>query len=98
MKYSRFPLVIVCVDKFILRNSEGKHISEWDGIVLEVSDHKACLNIIEAKNKSTEHQNEKEAFEQLLKYRNLFRSKHKKIETKRVKIPSLGAKLKVNLC
>ena len=98
VKYSRFPLVIVCVDKFILRNSEGKHISEWDGIVLEVSDQKTCLNIIEAKNKSTEHQNEKEAFEQLLKYRNLLRSKHKKIETKRVKIPSLGAKLKVNLC
>jgi hypothetical protein len=98
VQYSRFPLLIVCVDKFILRNSEGKHISEWDGIVLEISDKNTCLNIIEAKNKSTDHQNEKEAFDHLLKHRELVKTKHNRIETKRVKIPNLGAKLKINLC
>jgi hypothetical protein len=98
VQYSRFPLLIVCTEKFILRNSEGKHIAEWDGILLEISQKHACLNIIEAKNKGTDHQNEKEAFDQLIKCRNFVRLKHKKIETKRVKIPGFGAKLKINLC
>jgi len=98
LKYSRFPLLIVCADKFILRNSEGKHVAEWDGIILEISQQNACLNIIEAKNKGTDHQNEKEAFEQLAKCRDFIRLKHKRIETNRVRIPALGAKLKISLC
>ncbi|WP_126147589.1 hypothetical protein [Synechococcus elongatus] len=97
IRYSHFPLIIVCIDKFVLRNSNGKHIAEWDGIVLEVSAQKAYLNIIEAKNKSTGHQNEKEAFDQLIKYRNIIKSKHEKIETQRLRIPTLGAKLKIKL-
>ncbi|MBD1895625.1 hypothetical protein [Coleofasciculus sp. FACHB-129] len=98
VQYSRFPLLIVCADKFILRNSGGRHVAEWDGIILEISQQKACLNIIEAKNKGTDHQNEKEAFDQLAKCRNFIKLKHKSMETNRVRIPALGAKLKISLC
>lgn len=98
VKYSRFPLLIVCADKFILRNSTGQHVAEWDGIILEISQQNACLNIVEAKNKVTDHQNEKEAFDQLAKCRDFIKLKHKDMKTRRIKIPTLGAKLKINLC
>jgi hypothetical protein len=98
VKYSRFPLLIICADKFILRNSDGQHVAEWDGIILEISEQHVRLNIIEAKNKGTYHQNEKEALDQLLKYKNFINSKHFKIETRAVKIPRLGAKLRIDLC
>lgn len=98
VRYSCAPLLIVCADKFILRNSEGQHMSEWDGIVLEISQQHTYLNIIEAKNKGTDHQNEKEAFDQLIKCRDLLKRKHNSLKTRRAKITGLGAKLKISLC
>lgn len=94
---SRFPLLIACLEGFIFRNSQGKHVLEWDGILLEVSLDETRINIIEAKNKRTDHQNEQEAFNQLRKSRDLIKERHPIITTRRVKIPKLGAKLRVCL-
>lgn len=96
-KYSRSPLLIACLEGFILRDSQGKHVLEWDGILLEVSPDKTRINVIEAKNKRTDHQNEREAIDQLRKSRDFIKERHPTIKTQRSKIPKLGAKLRICL-
>jgi len=97
-QYSRFPFVIACADKIILRDSGGKHVAEWDGVLLEISKEHTRLNIVEAKNKSTAHQNEQEAFEQLARCRSFIKLRHQGLDTERIRIPNVGAKLRINLC
>lgn len=95
VKNSKYPCVIVCIEKFILRDNNGRHVDDWDGHILEVSEDNTYLTIIEAKNKRTFRQNEKEAFEQLGDTINIIRSSNN-FMYRRSKIPHLGARLRVN--
>jgi hypothetical protein len=62
---SRAPLMLVCTEKFVVRDDFGKARHEWDGVVVEFSPQGVRVRIIEAKNLASHHQNEEQSMKQL---------------------------------
>lgn len=93
---SQATFVAACLEKFIVRNSEGQHLDDWDGVVVEIFDDGVAVSVIEAKNLRTAALNENQAFAQLRKTRDLVASK-RSLKARRTRISGLGAVLTFRL-
>lgn len=96
VKQSQATFVVACLEKFIVRNPDGQHVDDWDGVMVEIFDDLVSVSIIEAKNLKTPALNESQAFSQLKKTRNLVCSKQK-LKARRKRIRGLGAVLTFRL-
>lgn len=92
VKRSKATFVAACLEKFIVRNPDGQHLDDWDGVVVEIFDNGLAVSIVEAKNLRTPALSENQAFAQLKKTRDLILSKHK-LNARRRRIRGLGAAL-----
>jgi hypothetical protein len=87
------PFVVVCPDRFVVRNEFGKNVDEWDGVLLEIRDDRVVLTILETKNLGSRARNEREAFQQLAATKRLLLSRHRFV-TRRTRFRGIGAILK----
>ena len=93
---SKYPLVMACTEQWIIRDESGRDLDDWDGVLMEVSDSRVLVTIVEAKNRRTRQKSENEAFQQLAHTRDLIRSK-RQVQSRRQRIPGFGARLTVSL-
>lgn len=92
---SKAPVVMACLEKFIVRDMDGRHIDDWDGLVLEIFEEHITLSVIEAKNLKSSIKSENQAFQQLADTRELV-TKKRKLKSRRKRIPGLGAVITFN--
>lgn len=94
---SKAPFVLVCLEKFIIRDTttDGRYVDDWDGIVVEIYDKRVCFSVIEAKNLQHAAASENKAFQQLNGTKVLICKKHR-LSARRKRIPKLGAVLTVS--
>lgn len=90
VKKSKAPYLIVCMEKFVIRDLYGNDKDDWDGVVLEVFPEQVKLSILEAKNTSPKTSRASKAFKQLEETQNIIKSKHK-INSRRKRVNGLGA-------
>ena len=93
---SQATFVAACLEKFIVRDSEGQHLDDWDGVVVEIFDDGVAFSVIEAKNLKTTALSETKAFAQLKNTRDLVASKQK-LKARRKRISGFGAVLTFRL-
>jgi len=96
---SKAPFILVCFEKFVIKDpndEKGRHVDEWDGVLIEIYDDKLLFSIIEAKNLKHKKQNENKAFIQLGDTKTRIHKKHKLTYARR-RIPGLGAALTFTL-
>lgn len=87
---SKAPVVMACLEKFIVREMGGQHIDDWDGLVLEIFEGRITFSVIEAKNLKSATKSENQAFKQLVATRDLV-IRTRKLTSRRKRIPGLGA-------
>lgn len=92
---SKAPVVMACLEKFIVREMDGQHIDDWDGLVLEIFEDHIKFSVIEAKNLKSATKSENQAFKQLVATRDLV-TKTRKLKSRRKRIPGLGAVITFN--
>jgi len=95
-QYSRAPLLIACAEKIIVRDQFGQSQDEWDGAMLELTNEKAVLTIVEAKRIGAGQRNVTAAKEQLIRTREVLTTRHQ-VRSVRRSITGLGAKIQFNL-
>ncbi|MEZ4680535.1 MAG: hypothetical protein R2932_40605 [Caldilineaceae bacterium] len=94
--HSKAGLIIACTEKFLIKSSTGKRVDDWDGVVLEISEQKVALKVIEAKNGKGYKKAANEAFKQLDTTRELLTRRHK-ISYRRKRLTKHGAYIEFRL-
>lgn len=87
---SKAPYILACTEKFIIRDIEGRHVDDWDGLILEIFDDRVQFSVIEAKNLKSARKSENQSFVQLAATRKIL-SQKQKLKSRRKRIPMLGA-------
>jgi hypothetical protein len=90
------PCVLICPEKFIVRDEFGRFKDDWDGIVFAISDTRVRLIIVEGKTGGTIHEREEGAFNQLDQTRKLLQKRYP-LTYRRSRIPRMGAMLDLAL-
>tara|TARA_R110002049_G_scaffold211505_1_gene382477 strand:- start:2690 stop:3754 length:1065 start_codon:yes stop_codon:yes gene_type:complete len=93
---SSATIVIVCFEKFVIRDLYGKDRDEWDGLVLELDSERTIISIVEAKNFSSAMKSENKAFTQLKATKCLLMPKRYR-SARRLRLPGFGAILRVSI-
>ncbi|WP_369158568.1 hypothetical protein [Candidatus Thiodiazotropha sp. LNASS1] len=90
VRKSNAPFIAACYEKFIIREKDGGDKDDWDGVVLEIYDHKVTITVIEAKNIRPITSRETQAFNQLNTTKKLVNSK-RRLSSRRKRLPGEGA-------
>lgn len=90
------PFVIVCAEKYVVRDQAGKPVDEWDGIVVSFTANALTVEILEAKNFGSRKKNENEAFKQLKETRQLLTTRER-IRFRTRRFAGMGAVLTLGL-
>lgn len=94
---SKAKTVIASIEQFVIRDTNGKDIDDWDGVVIEIYENHTTVTILEAKNTTPQSSRANKAFKQLKDTQHLIKSKHKELASRRHRVGGLGAYLKFTL-
>lgn len=87
---SNGKFLMVCLEKFVIKDQHGKHVDDWDGIAISISESQLILTIVEGKTGGSARQREDAAFRQLDATRRIVVSRHS-LRYRRQRIDGLGA-------
>lgn len=94
---SNAKVLIVSLEKYVIRTREGVDTDEWDGALLEIFDDGAVFSIIEAKNLKNKSSCESQSYNQLGDTISLLKKNPKVLRYRRYRIKGCGAVLKIRL-
>lgn len=94
---SKAQVIIVSLEKYIIKNSQGEDVDDWDGVVLEVFEDGATFSIIEAKKLKNKASRATHSFKQLKATQSLIKRSHKSVRSRRQRLVGYGAILKFSL-
>jgi hypothetical protein len=82
--------LLVCPEKFIIKDQHGRYVDDWDGVQIAITDTRLTLTIVEGKTGGTAQNRENAAFRQLDATRRLLVSRHA-LKYRRQRISGIGA-------